>query len=340
MGETITTDRLDRQLVHALLVSPRAPFRHLAEVLGSSEQTVARRYRRMVEGRLIRVRALRGSVEGIQDWMVRARVRAGSAGTVAGALAAREDVSWVAIAAGGAEVDCYTRPRSSEQGDALLLERLPGASQVTDLGAHAVLHRYAGSGANEWSALDDPLDSVQLSALKAKRGPRPEGVLSNPRPESLQMEPADQQLAAALHGDGRASVATLAAISGDSAGRVRRRLDALFGAGALYVDTEIATGPLGFHLSAFLWLAIAPADLAEAATRIAAAPETAFVAAISGAQNLHVSVVCRNATAFYDFLNREVGTLPSVTSVETVPVARRVKLAGSILRGELLPEPV
>ena len=46
-SETITLDRLDRQLLHALQFDGRVSFRLLAEVLGSSEQTVARRYRRL-----------------------------------------------------------------------------------------------------------------------------------------------------------------------------------------------------------------------------------------------------------------------------------------------------
>jgi DNA-binding Lrp family transcriptional regulator len=326
-------------LIHALLISPRAPFSQLAAVLGSSEQTVARRYRRLVEGRVIRVLGLRGPVGEMEDWLVRARVRAGSAGPVAGALAAREDVAWVAIAAGGAEVDCRTRPRSPEQRDALLLERLPGASQVTELSAQAILHRYAGAGANEWNAFDDPLEAAQVRALEAERGPRREGVLTNPRHDGAELEPGDAALATALEEDGRASLATLAAATGDSPGRVRRRLEALLASGALYVDVEVATAALGFDVAAFLWIAVAPSHLVEAAERIAASRESAFVAAVSGAHNLYVGVVCRSASALYEFLTREVGALPRVTAVETVPVARRVKLAGIVMEGELLPEP-
>jgi len=79
--------------------------------------------------------------------------------------------------------------------------------------------------------------------------------------------------------------------------------------------------------------------LVEAAERIAASRESAFVAAVSGAHDLYVGVVCRSASALYEFLTREVGALPAVSAVETVPVARRVKLAGIVMEGELLPEP-
>jgi DNA-binding Lrp family transcriptional regulator len=338
-SEILAIDRLDRQLIHALLISPRSPFSQLATVLGSSEQTVARRYRRLVEGRVIRVLGLRGPVGEMEDWLVRARVRAGSAGPVAGALAAREDVSWVAIAAGGAEVDCSTRPRSPEQRDALLLERLPRAAQVTELSAQAILYRYAGAGANEWNAFDDPLEPAQVEALEAERGPRPEGVLTNPRHEGAELEPGDAALAEALGEDGRASRASLAAATGDSPGRVRRRLDALLASGALYVDVEIATAALGFDVTAFLWIAVAPSHLVEAAEQMAASRESAFVATVTGAHNLYVGAACRSGSALYEFLTREVGALPGVSAVETVPVARRVKLAGIVMKGELLPEP-
>ena len=161
-----------------------------------------------------------------------------------------------------------------------------------------------------------------MRALEAERGPRPAGALSNPRPQGAQLEPGDEALAAALHEDGRAaSLATLAAAGGDPPGRVRRRLDVLLGSGALYVDAEIATAALGVDVSAALWLTIARAHLVEAAERMAAAPESAFVAAISGAQNLYVSVACRDTAALYEFITREVGALPAVSSVETVPTA-------------------
>ena len=53
--ESITIDLLDRRIIHALYLDPRAPFSRLAEVLGSSEPTVSRRYRRLYYGRILRV---------------------------------------------------------------------------------------------------------------------------------------------------------------------------------------------------------------------------------------------------------------------------------------------
>ncbi|MYR89980.1 AsnC family transcriptional regulator, partial [Streptomyces sp. SID685] len=40
-------DELDRRLVHALQIDGRAPFSTIAEALGVSDRTVARRYARL-----------------------------------------------------------------------------------------------------------------------------------------------------------------------------------------------------------------------------------------------------------------------------------------------------
>jgi DNA-binding Lrp family transcriptional regulator len=337
LQETIDLDRLDRQIIHALVLDGRVPFARLAAVLGSSEQTVARRYRRLRESGVIRVRGLLGPAEGMLDWYVRVQVRPGAADALAGALARRQDVSWVTITAGGTEVVCSTRPRSPDQRDALLLERLPRASPVTRLTAHAILHRYAGSGHNEWSAFDDPLDGEQIEEITASRAPRPAGVITNQGSAAITAD--DEPLASALHEDGRASYAQLAAATGWSSTQVTRRLDALFASGALYVDVEIASELLGFATSALLWITVPPSALTEAAQRIAAARESAFVAAVSGPANLHATVACRDVHHLHRFLVEEVGALQSVHSIETSLMGRRVKQAGSIMSGPRLPPP-
>ena len=114
---------------------------------------------------------------------------------------------------------------------------------------------------------------------------------------------------------------------------------AAFASGALYVDVEIATELLGFSAPALLWITVPPSELTAAAERIAAARESAFVAAVSGPANLHATVACRDPHHLHEFLVREVGALKAVHMVETSLMARRVKQAGSIMRGPRLPEP-
>ena len=48
-------DAIDRQIVHIMTIEPRASFRTIAEVTGISDQTAARRYRKLSESAGLRV---------------------------------------------------------------------------------------------------------------------------------------------------------------------------------------------------------------------------------------------------------------------------------------------
>jgi DNA-binding Lrp family transcriptional regulator len=89
-------ERIDRQIVQCLVYDVRAPFRRIAEVLGVSEQTIARRYRALRANGALRVRGLLDArASGQQRWFVRVQCRPDAADTLAEAIAGREDVSWV-----------------------------------------------------------------------------------------------------------------------------------------------------------------------------------------------------------------------------------------------------
>jgi DNA-binding Lrp family transcriptional regulator len=326
-SDSFTLDRIDNQLLHALLVDGRAPFSLLADVIGTSEQTVARRYRRLHEGGAVRVLVLPAAFDQDLDWIVRIGVRPGSAARLAAALAAREDVSWVRITSGGAEIVCITRPSSLEERDALLLERLARTNIVTTVAAHAIMKLFAGGGINDWSGFGNPLDPAQITALKSP------ATSAEP---STDTRPEDAALLAALREDGRAGYAQLAAAAEISPARARRRLDALIATGRAYVHTDVATELLGFPTAASLWLSVAPGELERVGARLGALEQTTFVAAVTGPANLTASVVCSSATELYGLLTDQIGAIESIRSAEVSPVIRRVKQAGTVLRGTRL----
>jgi DNA-binding Lrp family transcriptional regulator len=330
-AETLTMDRLDRQLVQALAIDGRASFRRLAEVLGASEQTVARRYRRLREAGAVRVLVLPDPRRFDQNWLVRVQVRPPTAVAFAEAVARREDVAWVGITAGGAEVTFAARARTEHERDALLLERLPRSRQVLGVSAAAVLHAFTGGPETEWRGLDDPLDETQVAAL-AKGRSRGDG---GPDPS-----PQDAPLLAALARDGRASYAALAAETGDTEARIARRVEALLAGGALIVDVDVANALLGYSTSAWLWLTVAPGALEEVGRTLVTHPEVPFAAAVSGPANLVASVITRDTAALYAYLTGRIGAIDAVRSIELVPILRRFKQAGTFLEGPRLPAPV
>lgn len=330
-SETLTTDRLDRQLVQALAIDGRASFRRLADVLGTSEQTVARRYRRLREAGAVRVVVLPNPGRFDHNWLVRVQVRPPNAVAFAEAVARREDVAWVGITAGGAEVTFAARARTQQERDALLLERLPRIRQVLAVSAAAVLHAFVGGPESEWRGLDDPLDDTQVATLA--QGRRRGGDGPDPTPE-------DAPLLAALARDGRAGYSMLAAETGDTEARVARRVEALLSGGALIVDVDVANALLGFATSAWLWLTVPPGALEEVGRTLVTHPEVPFAAAVSGPTNLVASITTRDTAALYAYLTGRIGTVDAVRSVEVVPILRRFKQAGTLLEGQRLPAPV
>jgi DNA-binding Lrp family transcriptional regulator len=335
--QTFTIDALDRRLIHALLRDGRLPFRRIADVLGSSEQTIARRYRRLREAGVVRVVVLRDPRRSRENVFVRIRTKPGAAAPIGETLARRDDTSWVTLATGGTEVTCAMRSDDPRERDTLILERLPKVGQVTDVSSATLLHVFGEGASAEWSALDDPLDAAELDALGARR-PRP-GELAAGADEPV-LSADDDDLLRHLARDGRMTYAALAAQVGRPEAVVARRVGALLERGTLFVSTEIATGPLGFRTTASLWLTVAPSDLEHVGTEIAAHPEVEFSGAISGSANLVVSAICRDSPDLYRYLTRRLGAIEAIRQSEVVVATRRLKQAGTIMDGDRLPSPL
>jgi DNA-binding Lrp family transcriptional regulator len=332
--ESAAVDGVDRQILHVLQLQPRASFTRVSGTIGVSEQTVARRYRRLRGDGVVRVVGLVDSSRlGQNDWVVRVTCRPDSSLKLGQALARRDDVSWVTLGAAGSELMCSVRSRSQEQRDELLLQRLPSTAPVLGISAHAVMHRFAGSGP-DWQGFGDQLTAAQLSSLQDGLPGRSAG---SDQPVTLEAE--DQPMLDLLASDGRAGYAALATATGWSEGRVARRLEALHQHGTLYFDVDIATRMLGFTVTSYLWLTVEPALLGELGQQLAEHPEVPFCAAVTGTSNLLASVVCRDIEALYQYVSTRVGALRGVRQIEVSPELRRLKQAGSLLEGPRLADP-
>ena len=316
MVETITIDDLDRQLAQCLGVDGRASFAAIAEVLGVSDQTIARRYRRLRSTAALRVVGLRYPKSGTANWFLRMRCVPGSGEAIAAALARRSDTAWVQLLSGDTEVLCSLRGDPSE-GTESLLARLPRSGRIVAVTAYSRLHMFSG-GPDALKFLD-VLPAAQLWPL---RRPTPGG--------QVEFGELDDALFAALAADGRAPYADLAAATGWSETTVRRRVDQLRDAGALYLDLELDLTTFGFRSMAWLWLSVPPSHLAAVGDALAKFPEVAYAAATTGPANLSACAVCRSQEELYEFLTGKVGALPGVERVETSPVIRVIKQASPI----------
>ena len=323
--EVSTLDTLDRQIVHILTIEPRASFRTIADVTGISDQTAARRYRKLREDAGLRVLAVPdGSRLGWTDWFIRLQTTPGGADSIAEALARRPDTRWVHLASGGTEIICTLQARTEEQRDALFLQGLPGSRRVVQISAHSILHHF---NPGPWREATRALSRRQLDKL-----PR-EAHLDSGQPLSagrgvLLVE--DEPLLAELARDGRASNAAIAAAIHWHESTVRRRIEELRRSGLVYFEVDIDNQVQGFNAHALLWLSVEPARLEEAGRALATHPEIPFAAATTGPANLVASAVFRDTRHLYEYLTGELARLPGVTSVETAPIIRTLKRTGSV----------
>ena len=346
--DPLTLDELDRQLVHALQIDGRAPFSRIAAVLGASDRTIARRYRRLRSAGALRVVGLpEAAALGHVDWLVRMRCSPDTAMPVAAALARRTDTSWVQLVSGGTEITCITRTRTQSAEGELLLQKLPRTPRITVISAHCILRGVAGL--HGWPGRTAALDPGQAAALRQPPPAAPDASppqtardASPPPPTAVTAAPptaataapptaADNDLLAALAKDGRSSLAALAAATGWSETTVRRRLDELCRGNVLYFDVEIEPAMFGYTAEAMMWLTVAPAALTATTQALATHPQIAYAAATTGPANVSASVICRDLNELYEYIADDIGSLTGVTSVETAPVVRRVKGGGTLL---------
>ncbi|WP_333767833.1 Lrp/AsnC family transcriptional regulator [Streptomyces sp. IBSBF 2435] len=318
-------DELDRRLVHALQLDGRAPLKYVAEVLGVSDQTVARRYRRLRGSGAMRVLGLPDAARfGHIEWLVRVRCTPDTAGSVAGALARRGDTSWVSLTAGGTEIVCLTRAPHRADGASLLLQKLPRTPRVVDISAHYILHTFFGGPTGSYGKTHS-LTEEQAERLRPRLpDPPARGV-------RVEMRDGDSELFAALASDGRAGYSELSVATGWSESTVRRRLEHLRQMRALFFDVEIDSALLGYEAEIMLWLTVPPAELVSVAEKLSHHPEVVFAAATSGQSNLVAIVVCRDIDAFYDYMSTRIGALKTVSHVESAPVLQSVKRAGRLV---------
>lgn len=315
-----TLDRVDLRIIHVLAIDGRASFRTLGEVGGCSDQTAARRYRRLQE--LADLRVL-GGVDaarvGWEDWMLRLHCTPAGTGPVADALARRPDTHWVQLASGGTEIVCVVQARTADQRDALLLRGLPGSRHVVGITAHLLLETYSPAA---WRGI-----TSALTAAEAARVNPPE---VRPGAGRIQLDRLDEALLARLAEDGRAAHTALAAELHTDASTVRRRIEELRRSGVLRFEVDLDSSHLGINTHAFLWLAVEPTALGDVGTALSGHDEVAFAAATTGPTNLFASLVCRDTNHLFHYLNTRLRDLPAIRSVETAPLIRTLKRTGRL----------
>ncbi|MFD0363133.1 Lrp/AsnC family transcriptional regulator [Nocardia sp. GCM10030253] len=304
-------DALDLQLLHALQIDGRASFSRIAEVLGVSDRTVARRYERLrAAGKLRVTGATDSDRSGAAEWVVRMRVLPHGTDALAHSLARRPDTAWVTTMSSGTEIACVFRV---PDGGSVPLAALARHPQVRDVTAQQLLAQLMDG---RWRGRTSALTGTQIDALRPPYSDEAAAV---------SLIDLDRALVPALAVDGRASYPELARRLGWSESAVRRRLEELRRAQVLRLEVEVDPVVFGYSAQCVLWLTVAPAQLTEVARTLAADDEVAFIGATTGAHNLIVITVLRDSAALATYLTDRISALNGVERMEATPVTSYTK---------------
>jgi DNA-binding Lrp family transcriptional regulator len=312
-------DVVDQQILQSLMLDGRAPMRRIAEVVGVSEQTATRRYRAMHEAGVLRVLVSEATASARRGlWLLRLQCRPAAAAHLGEVLAARDDVSWVALHSGGAELMCTTTLPADAACGTGVLPRISHTAEVLSFSTYLVLHSYSG-GPAEWSGFDEPLGEEAKRYLLQGRDP-------SRRQEAYgHVLAEDRALLDELRRDGRATASALSRTLNWPLSRVRSRLQTLLDSGAVSVDVDVMLEAFGYRISATLLLQVAPNLIVPVCEALSSHRQTSWVAAVTGSANVVAAVTCRDSAELFTYVTEQLGGLPGVLHVEAVPLLTRLK---------------
>ncbi|MER5537698.1 Lrp/AsnC family transcriptional regulator [Streptomyces mirabilis] len=312
-------DAVDRRITAVLLASPRASWRHVADVLGVSERTVVRRAAPLFHDQTLRATAVRNPAlyPHLIPMVLRIRCRPHRITAIAATLARRRDTVWVDILGGGDEICVVLFLNGPDARNELVLRDLPATAAVQSWTSYDLLRVFPAGFS--WSAgLLTQEESAQLWP----------GFDASPEP--LSPLPGDDVLIDALIEDSRMTYEELAGRTGKTPRTVRRRLDALVQAHAVRLATEVDLALLGVHAEALLWIKAMPGALQETGQILSRHPQVRFTAATTGSSSLLVAVAAADLSALYAFLTGTVGALPHISDIEVTPILTGVKRTGLV----------
>ncbi|GAA3547422.1 Lrp/AsnC family transcriptional regulator [Nonomuraea rosea] len=296
-------DELDRKILAALQLNGRASWTDIAQLLGISTTTVARRAQHLFGAGLARVAVLPHLEHDgpVHVFIVRLTCAPGSQLKVAGLLAANPDIRYVTIVTGGYDIVFELVAPKHRDLYSMLVEfvhTIPGAQQSN---ADLVLHTYKRS--YDWSV---PVVGEQAAPFAL-----------TPRAHTCErghLDDVDRLVLAAVREDGRASSQSVGRRLGISESTARRRLEAMLERGCATVATFIPAAALGYEAEILLWLSVEPSMQDRVAERLSDERGVRMIASLLGQASLICEVIVPTTADLHHFTSRTLASVPGIQS--------------------------
>jgi DNA-binding Lrp family transcriptional regulator len=309
-------DDLDRRILAALQLDPRASWSKIGRIVGTSETTALRRVQRLRDSGVVIVTAL-GDPQRCrfgQPVLLHFSTAPEKKWALAEYLAERPDVQYVSLVTGRCDVMCELISPDGRYLSDILMHQLPDTGLFDASRTAVVLKRFKTK--DQWSRV--LLDGIDFSEFEVDTADGDDEQLAP-------LDAVDTRILGALVSDGRRTYADVAGEVGISETVVGRRIQALAASKQLSFVAMVDPATLGFEVEAMLHLRVELDKLDETARAVAAMSETRYVSATSGDSDLIMDVVLKDTATMYEFVSRSLGSLPGIRDVEIDIVLESVK---------------
>lgn len=316
-------DEVDKRLIQALQINPRARWAAIAPIVGVDSVTLARRWERLSEHGLAWVAGHPGAEARGPSAILEIEAEPGATLEIANALAADPESFTIDHTAGGRD---------------LLV--VVGAGRLDALGEYIMgrMRQLSGVRATRTLILSSPFTDAgqwRLRSLSSDEAAAVERTIETTVTARGQVDPQlEHDLLQLLGHNGRATVTRISRELGVSQRRIREAFAALSAQGRLVVRTEVARAHSGWPVHAWYFLRV-PAAVAErvgaAITRI---NEVRMAAATIGPYNLVLSVWMRSLADVQRLEAAIEEGVPGVSIADRSVVLRSLKKEGRYLSSD------
>ncbi|MFJ6740623.1 Lrp/AsnC family transcriptional regulator [Streptomyces sp. NPDC091279] len=304
-------DELDRRLIGALHLAPRATWDDLGAILAADASTLKRRYDRLHEARM--VRAIGQADWGMHSTAMPVHVFLDITGETPLAVLQRlrglPHLQLLAQISGDYPLYAVVHaPSEAATGEAIdRMFSLPGVRRVNALPALSTLRRGI-----TW----DPrfLNDTERADLLALTGARTEAA-ATAAPPAKPLSDAERIVVAQLIQDSRASAAGIARTAGLATSTAHRVVRRVLDEGWVKPRLETVSEWLGFRTAFILRLRVAPGETPEVMRRIDQLPQTRLVAHVASDLSVLATGLVPDRTALAHFIDNDLAAIPGLHAV-------------------------
>lgn len=311
-------DALERQIVAALQLDPRCPWRKMAAVLGEAERTVARRGSQLLESGAVAVVGIRPRPAVV---LVEMRCLPGTVRAAANALSQRGDTTFVYTTTGTGDCVAEVLTEPARMGD-VLSDELPSTIGLRDSTSYPVLRYFRTI--RGWRPEVLPVDKAE--ALRSNLA-QDSGILVRQQ----QMSRQDNELIDALCADGRMSFEALGRRVGVSEATARRRSEWLLTNNQVHVRAIVEPASFGLAVEALLWIRASPQHVERVGKSLAELPTVRYAAAIAGNYQIMADVTVEDMSSLYRFIT-DSEWAQEATGVDVSVLLDARKRGGRVMR--------